>query len=82
MNRMNIMLENLQKMTKHIYEQYEYHTAITDIGQNSSKTNERQSIQICDKTQVKKRQENYTDMGQNPSKTNKRQTIRMWTKLK
>jgi len=25
MNSMNIMLENLQNMTRHSYEQYEYH---------------------------------------------------------
>ena len=25
MNSMNIMLENLQNMTRHNYEQYEYH---------------------------------------------------------
>ena len=66
MNSMNIMLENLQKMTKHIYEQYEYHTAITDIGQNSSKTNERQSIQICDKTQVKKKTKKLYRYGTKP----------------
>jgi len=25
MNSMNILLENLRNMTRHIYEQYEYH---------------------------------------------------------
>jgi len=64
---MNILLENLQNMTKHIYEQYEYHTAITDIGQNSSKTNKRQTIQIWDKTQVKQMKDKL---------------YRYWTKLK